>query len=115
MMEFCTRISFILPNHRDNLDSLEEHKLKLERDVILPREYNSFYRIIGTIWIHENISLHLKPDGILHKNKSHYPESSGQSVFIRTYKLKLERDEILYKNTVHSTESLENLVSSEHK
>jgi hypothetical protein len=42
MMDFYTRIKFIIPDHRDNLDSLE-HKLKLERDGILPRQYSSIH------------------------------------------------------------------------
>jgi len=33
MMEFYTRIQSIIPNRRDNLDSLE-HQLKFERDKI---------------------------------------------------------------------------------
>jgi len=108
MMDLYTWIQLIIPDRRDNLDSLE-HKLKLERDGILPREYSLFYRIIGTIWIHQNISEH---DGILHENTIHSTESSGQSGFIRTYVNMMEfytRIQFILPNY------RDNLDSSEHK
>jgi hypothetical protein len=84
-MEFYTRIKVIIPNHRDNLYSLEHISWNLN----VMKFYTRIRFILPNhrkIWFHQNISEH---DGILHENIIHSTESSGESLDSWEHKSKL--------------------------